>query len=140
MPHRPTLPRFSLTCVMLSGRAIVVEDVTRESLVVHVTRRLARTLELDTVLTQVFLVSDVRMMLNYDTFFDYGISEVSDTPTVNIVVTGSQEVLSRQQYEWHQEMDAMQRHWAEAAATALPWCGPGGSSPGGGGAANPQLC
>jgi hypothetical protein len=125
---------------MLSGRAIVVEDVTCESLVVDVTWRLARTLELDTELTQVVLISDVRMMPNYDTLFDWGISEVSDTLTVNIVVTGSQEVLSRQLYEWDQEMDAMRRHWAEAAATVLPWRGPFGSSPGGGGAANPRLC
>ena len=121
VPHRPTLPRFDLACVMLSGRTIVVENVTRESLVVHVTRRLAKTLDLDTGLTQVFPVSGVRMMPNYDTFADYGISDVSDTPTVNIVVTGSQDVLSRQLYEWHQEMDAMRSQWA-AAVRAIKMC------------------
>ena len=122
VPHRSTLPRFDLACVMLSGRMIVVENVTRESLVVHVARRLAKTQELDTELTQVFLVSGVRMMLNYDTFADYGISDASDTPTVNIVVTGSQDVLSRQLYEWHQEMDALRSQWAAAVRAIKRFC------------------
>jgi hypothetical protein len=53
---------------MLSGHEIVVENVTRDTLVGQVSRKLATVLLLDNELAQVFLVSGVNMMPQFDTF------------------------------------------------------------------------
>jgi hypothetical protein len=113
MPSHPAVPKFALTCYLLSGREIVVQDVTRDTLVVRVTRFLARALLLDTELAQVFLVSGVKMMPNFDTFDDWGIREDSNRPFVNVVVTGSQNILGRDLYQFREDMDSLRRQWAE---------------------------
>jgi hypothetical protein len=117
MPSHPLVPRFALTCYMLSGHEIVVENVTRDTLVGQVSRKLATVLLLDNELAQVLLVSGMNMMPQFDTFQDWGISEVSNMPVVNIVVTGSQAKLSRELHDWHEQMECLRRQWADAVVT-----------------------